>query len=155
MHIKTILFLVCSALLASALFIIGGGGNQDDDFLRVNVAYERCINCPHDRFLGRHLCEGCRNLDDAAEFSRYVSAPPHRNTVFFGHPKFEVKTYKDDRCGNIDGVPAAICTDKKISGSVLPKYSCIYKGQQCYAEHSMRNGHLFHNEIFCEDLVEP
>ncbi len=100
--------------------------------------------CPHPRFLARHLCSHCTTLDDAEDFSRYRPAPSGRNTVFFGTPRFEVKTYIADRCGNIDPAKVAVCTSRDRRS-----YSCTWLGQVCYGEHSIRSGHLFYNAIKC------
>ncbi len=115
------------------------------------LTYKQCLACPHERFLARHLCEDCRTLEDAANFCKFGLSPTSRNTVFFGHPRYEVKTYKSDRCGNIDGVKTAICrltTEKDVTG--LSKFECTFLGECCYAEHSTSSGHLFFHEIFCD-----
>ena len=100
--------------------------------------------CPHPNFIANHLCAHCRTLDDAADFSKYRPYPTGRNSVFFGRPAFEEKTYLPDRCGNVDSVPAAVCTSSGPN-----KYTCTWLGKACYAEHSIRNGHLFYNAIKC------
>ncbi len=115
------------------------------------ITYKYCVSCPHERFLTRHLCEDCDSLDDAADFCKFMPNPPPRNTVFFAHPRFEVKTYKGDRCGNIDGTKAVVCTQTSdIDCAGLPKYTCALLGDRCFAEHSLATGHLFFAEIYCE-----
>ncbi len=101
--------------------------------------------CPHGRFISNHLCTYCTSLDDAADFSRYRPRPTWKNTVFFGRPSFEVKTYLRDRCGNIDPVQVAVCTKTDTSTT----YSCTWMGQRCIGEHSISTGHLYYHDIKC------
>ncbi len=102
--------------------------------------------CPHPNFLARHLCTHCNSLDDAADFSKYRPMPTGRNTVFLGHPRFEIKTYMKDRCGNVDAVRVAVCTR---TGHTDVPYTCNWLGERCYGEHSLSSGHLFYNGIKC------
>ncbi len=114
-------------------------------------SHKQCLACPHERFITHHLCADCDNLDAAANFCKYMPLPPIRNTVFFGNPRFEVKTYTSDRCGNIDGTKTAVCTMTSEEGVTgLPVFECTFLGQRCYAEHSTVTGHLFFDEIFCD-----
>ena len=103
--------------------------------------------CPHPYFLDNHLCTYCYTLEDAADFTKYRPNPTGRNTVFFGRPTFEIKTYMDDRCGNVDSVKVAVCsmTNPKARNS----YTCTWMGDRCYGEHSIANGHLFYRNIKC------
>ncbi len=111
-------------------------------------------NCPHPTFIDRHICTTCHTLEDAADFSRYRQNPTYTNTVVFGYPSFEVKTYKEDRCGNVDFAKVAVC---RIVGGLddmyynRPVYTCTWKGQTCFTEHSITSGHLFYGEIKCFD----
>ncbi len=100
--------------------------------------------CPHPNFLANHLCAHCTTLDDAGDFSKYRPHPSGKNTVFFGMPKFEQKSYLPDRCGNVDGVTVAVCTYKSPN-----VYNCRWLGTECYGEHSITNGHLFYQNIKC------
>ncbi len=102
--------------------------------------------CPHPNFIDNHLCTSCSTLDDAANFSKYRPRPSGRNTVFFGRPRFEVKSYMKDRCGNIDAVMVAVCT---ASGLDPTEYICHWLGSRCIGEHSITNGHLFYRDIKC------
>ena len=69
-----------------------------------------------------------------------------RNTVFFGSPKFELKTYIKDRCGNVDGVKVAVCTNHGTDDNM---FNCNWMGVNCYAEHSTSTGHLYFRDIKC------
>ena len=104
--------------------------------------------CPHPNFVTNHLCSFCQTLEDAADFSKYRPRISRRNTVFFGSPTFEVKTYMKDRCGNIDGTRAAVCTYDYSVKSGNP-FKCTWLGSMCYGEHSLTTGHLFYNAIKC------
>ncbi len=110
-----------------------------------------CAACPQMRFLERHLCSTCRTLEDAADFTRFLENPHHTNTIFFGEPPFEVKTYKKDRCGNTVGVPVATCSTIPYNQTYkkLGNYFCRFEGKTCYGEHAISTGHLFFGEIRC------
>ncbi len=105
--------------------------------------------CPHHTFITNHLCSHCYTLQDAAVFTESRPKSTLRNTVFFGRPKFEVKTYLPNRCGNVDGAPAAICTMDFTSSTEHPAYTCNWLGKSCYAEHSLTNGHLYYADVKC------
>ncbi len=100
--------------------------------------------CPHPYFIASHLCVHCKTLQDAADFSKTRPYEPMINTVFFGMPRFEKKTYMQNRCGNIDGVPVAIC--KRTN---YPHFECHWQGQNCYGEHAISSGHLYYADIKC------
>ncbi len=105
--------------------------------------------CPHPNFIASHLCVHCNTLDDAADFTRYRSRPTGKNTIFFGRPAFEVKTYIADRCGNVEPVRAAACTLTRGSMTTSGTYTCMWLGTHCVGEHSLSNGHLFYRDIRC------
>ncbi len=108
-----------------------------------------CVTCPHERFLANHVCPTCTTTSDAADYMKYldVDYPRHINTVFYGRPSFEARTYMPNRCGMKTAAPAASC--KKVGGSKEPPvYICKSLGL-CVAEHSMETGHLFYNEMRC------
>ncbi len=123
--------LVVLAFIAGALILSG------DDVSAVPA-------CPNPKFIANHLCVDCSTLDNAAYFSKYRPFPPRRNTVFFGRPQFEVKTYMADRCGNIEGCKAALCTKTDAE-----TYTCRWLGNNCFAEHSISSGHLHYQNIKC------
>ncbi len=104
--------------------------------------------CPHPAFIDHHLCSYCHTLQDAATFSKYRTNPSGRNTVFFGHPQFEVKTYRADRCGNVDPVKVAVCTRTDFETSPTG-FACNWMGSTCYGEHSLTTGHLYYRDIKC------
>ncbi len=107
---------------------------------------EKCTSCPHPRFIERHICPYCDTLQEAATFTRLIRGTSIRkNTVIFGTPNFELKSYLKKRCGNIDAVPAAVC--QKTEPGV---FECEFIGQRCFCEHSTSNGHLYFHEIKCE-----
>ncbi len=103
--------------------------------------------CPHPRFITNHLCTDCYTLTDAADFSKYRPRPTWTNTVFLGRPSFEVKTYKSDRCGNIDPVKVAVCS--KTDPVASNPYTCTWLGQRCLGEHAISSGHLYYGDIKC------
>ncbi len=100
--------------------------------------------CPHPKFIDRHICSFCNDLNDASIFAQIQTKPTGRLTMFFGHAPYEKKTYKACRCGNTVPVPAAQCT-KDDDG----RYECSYLGQKCVGEHDADSGHLFFREIQC------
>ena len=104
--------------------------------------------CPHPNFIANHLCVHCVSLDDAAHFSRYRPRRTMKNSVFFGQPAFETKSYLPDRCGNIDGTKVAICTATN-PGMDVSEYNCRWLGMNCYGEHSITTGHLHYSNIKC------
>ena len=105
--------------------------------------------CPHPVFVERHICSYCKTLQDSADFSRYRPHPTFKNTVLFGHPPFEVKTYMKGRCGNVNAIPVAVCTTTVESTFNKPNYRCSWMGSRCFAEHSTSTGHLFYTEVKC------
>ncbi len=149
--LKIVLLLSAIAILIG-IHIFGNFGTVqgiEDDI-------KRCTSCPHHRFIEKHICPYCKTLADAAAFTQLMRRPTRRNTVFYGHPIFEVKTYKRDRCGNVSPTAVAICQETKSGNdptfptvALLPTYECHYLGKTCYAEHSMSTGHLFFDEIRC------
>ncbi len=106
---------------------------------------EKCTACPHEQFLERHVCPYCETLQDAATFSRLIRGYARRNTVLFGTPEFEVKTYLKNRCGNTTPVKIATCS---LVDNIY--YHCELLGFKCFCEHSTINGHIFFREIKCE-----
>ncbi len=121
--------------------------NDDDGDLQETF----CTSCPHPRFIEKHLCRYCTNLDHAATFSTIaiLRHPSIRNTVFFGTPSFHVKTYIKSRCGNSSPAAAAVCELTFDDSHYLPFFKCKYLGKFCYGEHSTDNGHLHYEEIRC------
>ena len=145
--VKAIVLIVIIIFAPSLLTVVQPDNLLKSMFDPVNT----CTSCPHERFLSRHLCTACRTLDDAGNFCRYMNSPGRTMTIFFGQPSFELKTYMKHRCGNIVGVPAAVCSivAKDKTYIYVGKYYCKYLGKTCYGEHSSQNGHLFFKEIRC------
>ncbi len=135
-----------------ALLVFGIAGFLSMFFVTpAETDVDNCISCPHENFLSNHVCTTCTTTTDAADFSKYVNAdnPRKVNTVFYGRPSFEPRTYISNRCGMTVAVPTASC--KRMAGSSIPpKYTCTYLGE-CLAEHSTANGHLFHDEMRCNN----
>lgn len=98
--------------------------------------------CPNPRFVEKHVCKECKDLNDALEFSKKRAAtfPTGKNTVIMGDAQF-VLTKEGDRCTNINGCKVVTCT--------INTGHCYTEGESCTTFHAVGNGHMFYRETIC------
>lgn len=121
--------------------------DQVDDLTRNEEKAE--MNCPHERFIRKQLCENCTNEGDALAYSeeRVKFAPTSSNGVLFGTsnreaweivPSFNGKQllYK-----NKYGSKHFTCNMKTKK--------CKFDGIECFTWHHTGNGHLFCERTAC------
>ncbi len=97
-------------------------------------------NCPHSRFIWKHLCNWCRSDNDALAFSkerRVGGDRTNRNTVIMGNPTF-----------SSDGHYCRNSETKVVSCTISTGY-CTTHGNLCITKHDLSNGHLYYRDIQC------
>ena len=109
------------------------------------------LNCPHNRFIEKHLCVNCTTVEDALAYSeaRVKFAPTGTNGVLFGTSDKQawdsvpIPNENYHLCQNKHGMNHYTCNMKTKK--------CRLDGSNCYSWHHTRNGHLFYKETICSD----
>ena len=107
------------------------------------------LQCPHKRFIRKHLCPNCSSEQDALELSkkRIQFSPTGINGVLFGGEEeylWEIVPNllgKKNLCKNKYGLVHFTCNMKTNR--------CRKKGNHCYTWHHTENGHFFYDKTKC------
>jgi hypothetical protein len=104
--------------------------------------------CPSDKFIPKHVCSGCKNAQDALNFS-LKRKDTDRNTVFVAAAGVTYTKFmgpKEELCKNNQKVVTYQCSNLKANANAQPY--CIQIGI-CQGSHATSNGHLDYNNLSC------
>lgn len=107
------------------------------------------IQCPHNMFVKKHLCENCSSEEDALEISkrRVKFSPTVVNGVIFGNEDDNfwetVRNLHGHKtlCKNKIGMMHYTCN--------LKANRCRRNGKNCFTLHDTENGHFYYQKTVC------